>query len=86
MECSFKRPGTVNGCNAERSGTPRNVRVGTKKCIGTYSEKRSRSRFKTDRITAFKIILRKLINLQKIKLISFFSQIESKDIFGLEQE
>ena len=37
--------------DAERSGTPRNVRVGTQQRFGTKSGKRSRSRFKNERNT-----------------------------------
>jgi hypothetical protein len=45
----MERSGTVNGCNAERPGTLRNVRTGTHKCFGTNSGKLSR--FKSEKNT-----------------------------------
>jgi hypothetical protein len=47
----MERSGTVNGCNADQTGTHRNLRAGTQYRIGTNSGKRSRSRFKNERNT-----------------------------------
>jgi len=51
----MKRSGTVmersGTMDPERSGTPKNVRVGTQQRFVTNSGKRSRSRFKNERNT-----------------------------------
>ncbi len=68
VHANGKRSGTMNGCNAERSWTPRYVRAWLQLRIGTNSGKFSRLRFKIERNTNKRSSLKKAAKSKKFRL------------------